>query len=561
MYFRLSLFLAVSAIVISCSKTPNGVPSVNMSPQPIHEGTPDGAEVTSVGKGNVVYFLGETSPDGQSIKVDFNGTVGWIRASSVVIKSDAAIIVGSGDLYVTPDNATPDGSLSFGTITAVDSVVNERSHIFYEEPGGDLGQGWLASSDLSFNPTEIEFALKLTNASDYSTADRAYLYEKLFVDYPDSKQIGQISIDLSELPAESIPTLQGTYAVVVDKAGGKVMGTRREMENEVETIGHDILSGPVQYSFSEIKARSIYYQRYLTQLPSFVGLPSISDYNQYIDNLGEEQSWRAYLLYRVDRSPQNISRLYDAYGAIIRRVAESYPLKHNIRALMIAYEHIITIPNYKKVCADVYDDVNAWDKEHEVQGGYTEGGAILEFQQKIYDPIMTPAITESWDITSAVWYHGFWVRRLKEGNAEVVYSIMQDLDKLQYPEDGAEELERRGNYEEINDEPEEEGFGDDPFEPATTVVCTFESTGLGDCWHVVFDCGDYGDADISLLSEEDKALWKSLSVSDSEGESSNPAMVGKKFEINARNVHGELCGENGTSPGIVAQIISFKKVD
>lgn len=557
MYFRLFLFVAVSAIIVSCASKPNGIPSVALIPQALHEGTPDGTEVAAIKKGSVVYYLSETTPDGVSMKVEFDGKVGWMPADGVALKSDVAIIVSGGEVYSSPDNAAALGSLPPGTIVAVDSVVNDRSRIFFSENPGEFGNGWIVSANLTFNPDEIEFALELNDAGTYSAEQQSILYEKLFEKHPGSPLIGEVSIDLSEIPNEAIPDLQSNYAVVIDKASGKLRGTKSAIASEVAAYGHDILNGPVQYSFSEIKPRSIYYQRYLTQLPSFVGLPSISDYNQYIDKLGDEQSWRAYLLYRVDRSPQNIRRLYDAYGGIVRSVASRYPIKSNIRALIIAYEHIITIPNYKKVCSDVSAKVAQWDKDHEVQGGYTEGGNILEFQQSIYDHIMTPAITESWDVASAVWYHSFWVRRLKEGNAEIVYTILQDLDAQTYPEKEQEEGE--GNYDEVADEPEE-SF-DDPFEPPTTTVCTFKDYSVGDCGHVEFDCGDYGDADPSQLSEEDAKLWASLFVSDTDGERGNPELIGKKFEITERQVVGEVCDENGGSQGRVPQLLSFKRAD
>jgi hypothetical protein len=556
MYFRLFLFLAVSVTIFSCTSKSNGVPSVVLMSQPIHDATPDGPVVGAINIGNVVYYLGEISPDSISMKIEFGGIVGWVSAVAVVVKSDAAIIAHGGQVYITPDNATAAASLPPGTLVAVDSVVNERSHIFFSETYGEFGEGWIATADLTYNPDEIAFAIELADISDHSKVNRSKRYEQLFPQHLGSPLIGEVNIDLSEIPDEAISDLQNSYPVVIDKASGKLLTVRSVMESEVMAYGQDILGGPVQYSFAAIMPRSIYYQRYITQLPSFVGQASISDYAQYIDRLGDEQSWRAYLLYRVDRSPQNIRRLYDAYGGIVRKVAANYPIGHNIKALMIAYEHIRTIPNYKKVCSDVSAKVTKWDKDHEVEGGYTEGGNILERQQSVYDRIMTPAITESWDVTSAVWYHSFWVRRLQEGNAEIVYSILQDLGTINYPESGEE---GEGFYDEVADEPEE-SF-DDPFEPPTTTICAFKDYSVGDCGHIEFDCGDYGDADASQLNEEDAKLWASLFISDGDGERGNPEMIGKHFEITEREVAGDICNEDGSSQGRVPMILAFKRLD
>lgn len=97
-----------------------------------------------------------------------------------------------------------------------------------------------------------------------------------------------------------------------------------------------------------------------------------------------------------------------------------------------------------------------------------------------------------------------------------------------------------------------------------TEICTFSDFSIGDCGHLEFDCGDFGDALISPeLSEEGKQLWQALVVSDDNGERGNPTYVGKKFQIKYKMVKGTICGEpdaNGNyyRDGEVAMIIGFR---
>jgi hypothetical protein len=550
MHSRLLLLLTLSALTFSCATKPSGVPSVVLMSQPLHD-QPNGTIVGGAGVGAVVYYLGEMSPDKRDVKVDYNGTVGWISSVAVIRNSKPAIVTGSGAYYFSPDNANSAATLSPGTIVAMDTIVNDRAHIHFSLTFDSFGDAWIAASDLNTNPDEIAFAIELEDISDQSKQARATRYAQMFPKHPRSPLITEVSIDLSEATDEAIADMQRTLPIVLDKPNNKLLTVRSEVEAQVTGYGDDILAGPVQFSFAAIKPRSTYYQRYVTQLPKFVSLPSVSDYAGYIDKLSNEQSWRAYLLFRVDRSPENIRKLYDAYGGILRQVVSKYPIGVYVSALIQTYDHITRVPDYKKVCADIRSGVDAWDKSHKVDGGFTEGGYILEAQHSIYEPILAPAIENTWDVTSSTWYHSFWVRRLAEGNAEIVYNILQDLAALNFPKDSREEGEGEG---------EEESFGDSPIE-ATTSVCTYQEYAMGDCSHVVFDCGDYGDANPNNLSEEDLTLWSSLFVEGTEGTHTNPDMVGKKFEIKEYSVPGTICGEEGGTEGNVPRLVSFKLVN
>lgn len=551
MFSRMLQILAVSVIVISCTKgTSTRVPCVILATQPIHDGSPEGTIVDNVTKGSTLYYLGERSPDSSSLKVEFNGKVGWIAKGSVIIDSSPAVITGPGLYFFNPENANPAASLPRGTVVATDSVIGSRSHVYFSLRYPEISDAWVSTTDLNSDAEQIAFAIELEEISHYSTADLSRAYNHLFQKYSGSPLISEVSIDLSELNDFGANELQNNYPVVVDKPNGKILALRSSVDEQVAEYARDVLGGSVPYSFAGIKPRSIFYQRYMTQLPAYVKLPSVSDYAQYFEKLGTKQSVAAYLLYRADRSPENVRKLYEAYGPLIREVAQLYPIRAQVKTLVNTFTHIKEIPDYKKVCADISAEVTQWDRDHQVEGGFTEGGFILEAQKSIYEPIMHPSVTESWDVTSAVWYHSFWVRRLAEGNADVVFNILQDLAVLDYP--GGQETDEVV-YDAPDDAPDDEGFGDSPFE-VTTVVCTYQEYSEGDCGHIIFDCGDYGDADTGALAGSEAESWKSLF----DVEDGKYLMAGRKFEITSRMGPGDVCGPDGNSPGQVPIIISFK---
>jgi hypothetical protein len=101
-----------------------------------------------------------------------------------------------------------------------------------------------------------------------------------------------------------------------------------------------------------------------------------------------------------------------------------------------------------------------------------------------------------------------------------------------------------------------------------TVVCTFESFSMGDCPHTIFDCGDFGVAEIDMLSEEEKNLWFDLISSDTtqDQEAANPKFVSKKFEIVYNMIEGYPCQpgygyEEEMEKGQIFNLLSFKRLD
>lgn len=78
-----------------------------------------------------------------------------------------------------------------------------------------------------------------------------------------------------------------------------------------------------------------------------------------------------------------------------------------------------------------------------------------------------------------------------------------------------------------------------------TETCILQNAGLGDCAHLIFDCGDFGNAEL-FLDEASYKLWESLTVSDANDEVvPNPTYKGKKYQITYVPKYGIRCEPQG----------------
>ncbi|MEJ0029553.1 MAG: hypothetical protein WDO15_03950 [Bacteroidota bacterium] len=138
----------------------------------------------------------------------------------------------------------------------------------------------------------------------------------------------------------------------------------------------------------------------------------------------------------------------------------------------------------------------------------------------------------------------FLDKRFAEGNEKVVYDILKDLSNVV-----PEEFDGDGK----------ENPDDDESNETELITCIFQDYSVGDCGHILFDCGDYGDADIQQLSQEEKQLWMDLGVDDeTDGTKGNPKYVGKKFSVRVGTTRGPACNEGQGGEGVVPRILEFK---
>lgn len=123
-------------------------------------------------------------------------------------------------------------------------------------------------------------------------------------------------------------------------------------------------------------------------------------------------------------------------------------------------------------------------------------------------------------------------------------------------EEGVGEGEGEGEMEQEGGADEEAyDYTDEVF----TKECEFSDYSIGDCGHLEFSCGDFGNAKAANLSAEDQAIWNDLAISNDDGETGNPKYIGKTFIIKYKIVPGDKCGDpSGPQYGPIEQLISFK---
>lgn len=97
-----------------------------------------------------------------------------------------------------------------------------------------------------------------------------------------------------------------------------------------------------------------------------------------------------------------------------------------------------------------------------------------------------------------------------------------------------------------------------PDYPKQVTKCVLQEAGSGDCFHLQFDCGDFGNAKL-FLDEASAKLWNALATSDANDETVvNPAYKGKTFEITYITNKGVRCDPQGEEN--YQLIIGFKQV-
>ncbi|HEX8059522.1 MAG TPA: hypothetical protein VF473_01240, partial [Cyclobacteriaceae bacterium] len=218
-------------------------------------------------------------------------------------------------------------------------------------------------------------------------------------------------------------------------------------------------------------------------------------------------------------------------------------IRPDVTALITAYDRIIAIPNHRAVLSDISKKIQQWDKKNTDENGINNSMYTMVEQASIYEPIVDLEKYDPRMDGKGIWYSSFWTRRFAEGNEKVVYDILKELTELA-PQQAA--------YDRNEDESNE----------TELITCVFKDYGVGDCGHVIFSCGDYGDADTSGLSEEEQKLWNDLGVDDeTNGPSANPKYVGKSFSIRIGTTTGPACNDGQGGEGTIPRILQFKLVN
>lgn len=516
----LAIAVIVSLSLFSCGEKSGRGGTVLMTQPMLDEVA--GLAIDTVNAGTVISFSGNTSRDSLWMEVRVDGKTGWLKRGTVALDCTPAYLIQDTYLWANAEGDESAGLLGTATIVAVGKSVDDRTQIFYQWDDTRLEEAWMYTNGLGYDVETLSAAL---DEAEYA---EGYTVE---VDYGES-DVMTIPANLAGVPNDFLNDLRRELRVTPDPAANEITFAVDFAENEIANFISTVVADPMGSSPAWQYLSSI-----VAQVPDFVDIGPHTDYVQYSDEQFRTtaQSARAFLMTRVDRSPENIQRLYDTFGDFIKYQLSTRDVSEQVNGYIETYDHIISKPNAHMLCRDVLTRIRRWDQEHANADGVIDGGFILAEQRDIFEPLVdeqTVREAEQYDLRRLSRY-SFWLRRFDEGNEKVVYNILKDIS-LTYA----------------------------PSAEVKTITCTFKEYAIGDCGHMIFDCGDYGDADISQLSDAAKALWNDLSLDgDSEGDFSNPAYVGKSFTMKVGETRGLACNEGQGGMGKIPLLLEFRLVE
>jgi hypothetical protein len=463
-------------------------------------------------------------------KVRLNGKDGYIDRKFIVF----AVRPGMMKTFVN----YPDGShFPENGFVVYDSIENDQAHIYYEESSNSA---WVSTEDVDLDTANAAVAA-LVHALDaglYDDEARSTL-TRVAASHATHPLLHILNVDLSEAPDKEVGRMQKNYKLLLNKSENQAIVSSEAAGLLMKNYVNDIFALPPdgqeadEYNSPRLK----YFYNYVCALPDFV---KVVPKSVAATTSKDSDPLKSYLLYRLDRSPENIKRLYDAFKpAIVELLTSGYiqDVRPDMVALITVYDRIVAMPNHRAVLGGISKKIGEWDKENTDENGINHSMYTLVDQATIYEPIID---TEKYDPRNdgkGIWYSSFWTRRFAEGNEKVVYDILKELVSA-WPADPEDE----SNETEL-------------------ITCTFQDYTVGDCGHVIFTCGDYGDADVNALPEDELKMWNDLMVDDeTNGPSGNEKYIGKEFRIRIGTTTGPACNEGQGGEGRIPKILEFKLV-
>jgi hypothetical protein len=252
----------------------------------------------------------------------------------------------------------------------------------------------------------------------------------------------KISVKLYELPDSCCNKLTAYFDITkIDKNNNSISLTNKSLEKGIQNfiktgiINQEIQQFDFYTEFSH--PRLCYWEYIINQLPSWVSYGY--RYDSYSKRADEKGRLFSYLVYNIDRSPEQISRLFNSYKNIIYEMIDSnlYRDKHldlYVKTLVKVYHHLIQMDDYEEQMKRIYNAVEDENKDPDIFGRTSN-------QFPIYEPVLNEDVIKmfkgtngmvmnDWgQYTDVLWFHSFWLRRYHEGNSEAVFQILQEIEE------------------------------------------------------------------------------------------------------------------------------------
>jgi hypothetical protein len=189
---------------------------------------------------------------------------------------------------------------------------------------------------------------------------------------------------------------------------------------------------------NHVNITSNYFWSIYHALPEFVD--KSERHQGYYENqcdLNRADRLLAYAIYRIDRSPENLKRLFNFARPIIKEAitsqSSSYKrIRNKINILLGTYSMMIQIDNYREKM------LNVSSKADMINGRTESDKDFSNYRHSAYG-------FTSYDLAELICFelgisrHGnyygstewsFWMRRIREGNMEEVHSILVEISEM-----------------------------------------------------------------------------------------------------------------------------------
>lgn len=180
------------------------------------------------------------------------------------------------------------------------------------------------------------------------------------------------------------------------------------------------------------RVSSNYFWYVYNSLPSFVD--EMERHKGYYENQGPKvfkKQLMAYGIYRIDRSPENIKRLWSFAKPVLKTVIpmssyERMGLRRKVNGLINSYEKLERIEDYSVKLEEFYKQTftpgGALKNKEDAQGAY--GLSVHDLNQKIFKYLEGDRHMMGMPSLS------FWMRRNHEGNIDTVIEILREIQGM-----------------------------------------------------------------------------------------------------------------------------------
>ncbi|MGM0375454.1 MAG: hypothetical protein ACQEQ0_01615 [Bacteroidota bacterium] len=215
-------------------------------------------------------------------------------------------------------------------------------------------------------------------------------------------------------------------------------------QSDLEVMEEYLTSNLLSRSRFGPRISSNYFWYVYNALPDFVsGDERHSGYYAHADekDLNARERLLAYAIYRIDRSPENIQRLFDSFKPLIPKLVspatyDRMNVREKVNGLIQSYEMVTSFENYEEKLSKAYAVADTMTGQFVDHGSHRE---FRKFENSAYG-------FSAHDLNMHVMEHllpedhgrihnmpadpSFWMRRNHEGNMEVVYSILQEIREM-----------------------------------------------------------------------------------------------------------------------------------